>query len=138
MPYMFGWHPAFKVNGNSKDGMFEIVDSDGIKQYRLEELISDVSQAKGPILIADSDYIAYGNKSTGIGFYLDARNFGNFMLWSPGKDAGMFCIEPVTQIPVDPKKQAYFTDGKFESLKPSSRKDYSITITPFNQTSKRR
>lgn len=128
MPYMLGVHPAFKVGGDLKDGIFQAES----EEYSLEEVIK-ASKEIGALLIDGVDRIKYTNRGTGRGVEVSSKGFGNVMIWSPGKNAGMFCIEPVTQLPVLNDTQSYFFSGTFEQLGPSASATYSLTIHPFNE-----
>ena len=125
MPYMLGWHPAFRVLGDD-DNLFE---TDNGKQFNLNDILT--ASIDGAYILEGINSIKYTNRKTGRGVELLAKDFGNMMLWSPGKDAGMFCTEPVTHLPDFAERNFLFHNNHFNLLKPSDKKTYSVTIHPF-------
>lgn len=123
MPFMFGWHPAFKVYGDTSDNLFFVDD----KIYGLDAVVRE-SKANNALKIAGADKVVFENKKTGVAIEINAHNFGSFMIWSPDNDAGMVCIEPVTHLPVSLDEQDYFSKDVFEMLKPNERKSYSVLV----------
>lgn len=126
MPYRLGWHPAFRVQGRVEDAVFEM-NQCATQIVSLDEVISQ-SQT-GALLLPGVRIVNYVDRKTGKGVKLTTNGFNNAMLWTPSADSGMFCIEPVTQLP---DKQRVYLDGvNKESLEPLDRKTYKITIQPF-------
>lgn len=137
MPYMVGWHPAFKVFGEIKDGEF----LDGNKRFTaffkniasLEEVISaSETSSEGALMIKGISSVIYQNKRIKQGIRVSSDSFGrNVMLWCPGRNAGMLCIEHTSKLPVH-HHQNYFKDFKrYESLSPEEKKTFTILVQPL-------
>ena len=85
MPYMFGYHPAFRITtqaariqcGQREIGLEKVL-AVGDRAYELPDCESLALQDDGCL-------------------ELESRGFGHFMLWSP--DPGMLCMEPITFYP---------------------------------------
>jgi galactose mutarotase-like enzyme len=125
MPYMIGWHPAFKTQGSIENGVFI---AEGREAATLENVIkASVDSNKGACYVLGQNTITYLDKKSGVGVKVSSNDFGKFvMLWSPGTDSGMFCIEHSSQIP---GASEHFADkNKFELLKPGETKKYRIVI----------
>jgi hypothetical protein len=126
MPYMFGWHPAFKVLG-SPEGTKITANN---KEYSLKEIVK-VSQEDMAVVLFGGEKVTYKDDNLGKGFELVSSGFGNVMLGSPNEEDRMFFIEPISQQSVRKKAQEYFYSGNFEYLAPLARKIYSVEIIPF-------
>jgi galactose mutarotase-like enzyme len=125
MPYMIGWHPAFKMQGNVETGVFK---AKGKKIVTLEDVISaSMDPDKGACHVLGCNSIRYLDNASNRGVIVSSNDFGNFvMLWSPGKDSGMFCIEHSSHVP---GAAEHFTDkNKFELLKPGETKKYRVMV----------
>ena len=88
MPYMLGYHPAFKLSGNNT----EILKADD-RQIRLQEIL-DVGSVAYPVL--ETSQIAL-IKTNAHHIILKTKGFENFMLWT--EVPNMLCIEPITAYP---------------------------------------
>lgn len=88
MPYMLGYHPAFKLSGDNTE-ILKVND----KQIRLQEIL-DVGSIAYPALHANEITL---EKKEGYHITLKTQSFDNFMLWT--EVPGMLCIEPITAYP---------------------------------------
>lgn len=123
MPYMLGFHPAFKVLGNPNFGAF--VESK--KKYALEEIVKD-SDTVGAFFMKGINHIFYKNDDKTIEVL--SKNFDDMMIWSPGMNSGMFCIEPLTNLPArDPGKRKHFYDeNHYRTIESGATREYKIII----------
>jgi galactose mutarotase-like enzyme len=131
MPYMIGWHPAFKVLGNVDEG--EFLNDSGICIATLEEVISrSIIPPEEALTKKGINSVTYRNKNTGQGVKVSSNDFSNnIMLWSPGYDTGMLCIEHTSQLPVYDGQKYFEEPNKFESFAPGENKTYSIMVHPL-------
>ena len=131
MPFMIGWHPAFKVFGSVDEG--EFINEEGVCLATLQEVINQSAIPPEEALTIKGLYsVSYRNKNTGKGVKVSSNNFSdNIMLWSPSEEAGMLCIEHTSQLPVY-DEQNYFGEPKdFELLAPGEKRIYSIELIPL-------
>lgn len=129
MPYMIGWHPAFVAPKDISCG--EFLDGTGRVVANLEEVMrAKMVNGTRTRLVRGSEVI-YRDNQSGNCLRVGGTGFGEtLLLWSPGPDAGMFCIEPLTQVP-DVQNPQYFGDlRRFETLVPGESKEYSIRVEP--------
>ncbi|WP_010519279.1 aldose epimerase family protein [Croceivirga radicis] len=85
MPYMLGYHPAFKLYTDNPT----IVA--GAKEITLEEVLAVGSRA---LEVEDCTQITLRDKKE---LTIETKGFGNFMCWTEVKN--MVCIEPITFYP---------------------------------------
>lgn len=141
MPYRVGWHPGFRLQGSVADGLFTADDRLSIS---LDEVIdASLDPAKNFYALKNAHSVKYSDGRSGSGISVSSDDFRHMMLWSPGKDVGMFCIESVTHLPVQDKSEELFVHGRrldlgpgpepgsFELLKPGEKKSYSVVLRPF-------
>ena len=121
MPYMIGWHPAFKVLGDA--GSVNIM-IDSARGFTLEKLVKE----GGVQLVENVGSIEYASEETGQGAIVVSVELDHAMIWTPGADSGMVCVEFVSHLPSEDKR--YFT-GDNEVLRPGEKKSYFVTIEPF-------
>ncbi|MGI9532532.1 aldose 1-epimerase [Lutimonas sp.] len=88
MPYMLGYHPAFKLSGNNTESL--LVKGSGIS---LQDVL-DVGSIAYKVLNTDEIVL---NKPDGADLHLSTEGFHNFMLWT--EVSSMLCIEPITAYP---------------------------------------
>lgn len=93
MPFMLGYHPAFKLEGNKK----ESIRANG-KSFTFSEVM-EVGDRAFPILNTSEIELVKENRQC---IKLQTKGFENYMLWSPA--ANMLCIEPITQYPTVEQK----------------------------------
>ena len=93
MPFMLGYHPAFKLSGQHT----EIVES-GSKQISLQDIL-DVGSIAFPALNTDELSLI---KQDGYHIKIATKGFNNFMLWT--EVPNMVCIEPITAYPYTGEK----------------------------------
>lgn len=87
MPYMLGWHPAFRLVGVG--GQVVTIE----KEYTLDAVKS--ASNHGALLLHERT-VAYRSSEPNRRTVQLTADFGSTMVWSPGT-APMLCIEPVTQ-----------------------------------------
>ena len=116
MPFMLGYHPAFKLSGDNSE--FCVVKDLKIK-------IQEVIDKGGPSYpFFDIDEISLIKKN-GYSIRIQQEGFQNLMLWT--EVSNMICIEPITQYP-DLETQNYSE----ANLRFSKGKElFSIDINPF-------
>lgn len=127
MPYMFGWHPAFKVQGKVRNGVFVLDEGEEIS---LEEVIRISGSDEGAVKREGVQKVTYVDSQYEKGVNVQS-DLGSVMLWSPGVDSGMFCIEPVTQLPAPEGEKNYFSGENHLVIEPRDGKEHSVTIEPF-------
>lgn len=88
MPFMFGYHPAFKLNGE----LDEVISSK-TQKISIPEIIKGGDIAY-PVLNTNEILLV---KATGLNLRIKTTGFKNFMLWTPVNN--MLCIEPITAYP---------------------------------------
>jgi galactose mutarotase-like enzyme len=87
MPYMIGYHPAFKLR--TKEAEVQTESS----TYTLQEIMAAGDRA---VEVANTSELILKDEKQ---IRLTAKGFGHFMLWSPA--ASMICIEPVSFYPYE-------------------------------------
>lgn len=88
MPFMLGYHPAFKLSGNNSEKI-------KVKGEELElQKILDVGSIAYPALNVDELILV---KKEGYHLELKTKGFNNFMLWTEVPE--MICLEPITAYP---------------------------------------
>ncbi len=129
MPYMIAWHPAFNVLGFIKNNVF--LDEAGKELVSLEQVIKASQGPKAALALEGINFIKYQDRKSSLGVNVSSNDYSNVILWSPGRDAGMVCIEHTSQLPVI-KGQNYFSESKkFERLAPGEKRSYKIKVKPF-------
>jgi len=72
MPYMLGWHPAFRIATDERTRVFA-----GEKSYTIEEI---KQASRTGALLLEADIITYKGNDR----YIElSHSFGKAMLWSP-------------------------------------------------------
>ena len=117
MPFMLGYHPAFKLSGDYSE-----ICKTKTQEIHLQKIMDGGSTAF-PILNTDEITLV---KNKGFNISIKTKGFNNFMLWT--EVPNMLCVEPITAYP--------YTEGepplseKLFGL--SNGKDYfEVVITPF-------
>ncbi len=85
MPFMFGYHPAFKLVTNAP----VVIANEN--EISLDEVLKVGSRA---LQVANCNELALKDKNT---IKIKTEGFGNFMLWTEVEH--MICIEPITFYP---------------------------------------
>ncbi|WP_233899967.1 aldose epimerase family protein [Tenacibaculum piscium] len=117
MPYMFGYHPSFKLSGVAD----EIIKSKE-KEITLDSVLN-VGSAAYKVLNTNEIILV---KKDGLSIKITTKNFDNFMLWTPVKN--MVCIEPITQYPLEKN-----TENSIKNSRISTGKDFfSVTISTLS------
>lgn len=116
MPFMLGYHPAFKLKGFYEEKVHWKNES-----ISLPKIIKGGSKAF-PVLDVQ-EIILYKNEGNHI--KIETEGFDHFMLWT--EVPNMLCIEPITHYPYADSR--HFPESMF---KRSNGKDYfSVKIQPF-------
>ncbi len=128
MGYRLGWHPAFRLQGANDNAMFTIF---GKSTYARSIPLADVigQSRSGAYLLPNVNSVRYVDKATNHGVQLVFEGFNNAMLWTKSEDSGMFCIEPVTQLPDHDGE--YLDKVEHQSLMGFEREQYRVEITLF-------
>jgi hypothetical protein len=117
MPFMLGYHPAFKLEGHLE----EIVMAN--KQAISIPEIQKGGDTAYPVLNTAEISLV---KKIGFNLNLKTKGFHNFMLWTPASN--MLCIEPITAYP--------YTGGEILSkalFNASNGIDtFEVLITPYH------
>ncbi|MBE7659491.1 aldose 1-epimerase [Tenacibaculum finnmarkense] len=117
MPYMFGYHPSFKLSGFAD----EIIKTKN-KEISISEILNVGSAAYKVLNTNEINLI----KKEGSSIKISSKNFDNFMLWTPVKN--MVCIEPITQYPL-----AEAAENSIKNSRISSGNDFfSVTISTLS------
>lgn len=116
MPFMLGYHPAFKLNG---DGL-ELCKTNS--HTATIQNIMDGGSSAYPILNTDEITLI---KEKGLSIMIRTEGFGNFMLWT--EVTNMLCIEPITKYPYSNKKE--LSSNLFNISK--GNEQFKVEIKPF-------
>jgi len=116
MPFMLGYHPAFKLDG-AKTEKFKVGD----EVFSFESVMK-VGDRAFPLLNCSEILMI---KDTGYSIQIKTTGFDNFMLWSPV--ANMVCIEPISQYPS--LEQAY-SEKNMRILR--EKEVFSVKIVPIS------
>jgi len=87
MPFMLGYHPAFKLHSNS------VMVKTNERTISLQEILAEGSRAL-PILECNAITLLDDKELS-----IKTEGFGNFMLWT--EVSNMLCIEPITFYPYE-------------------------------------
>ena len=116
MPFMLGYHPAFKLNG-----MADKIGASTITDISIAQIMEGGSTAFPLLNTRELNLI----KSEGQHINLQTKGFGNFMLWT--EVPSMLCIEPITAYP--------YTEGELLSEKLFNHStgfdSFEVLITPY-------
>lgn len=134
MPYMFGWHPAFKRLGKVEECVFETANK-VFSALPLEKVIE--ASKVGAVIISEPLSINYYNKNTNKGLTLTlGGKFRDAMLWTPSYNANMVCIEPITTSPIPSERERIFqrdiSIGN-DHLKPGEITFFQTWIAPYQK-----
>ncbi|MCK5678816.1 MAG: aldose 1-epimerase [Flavobacteriaceae bacterium] len=88
MPFMFGFHPAFKLSGNL-DETIQVKN----KRITIEDIIQKGSAAYPFFDVNEITLI----KKEGQNIRIKIKGFDNIMFWTEANN--MVCLEPITQYP---------------------------------------
>lgn len=117
MPFMLGYHPAFKLSGNKTQ-----ICKTKTEEVSLQKIMDGGSTAY-PVLNTQEIKLI---KTKGFNIDIKTGGFNNFMLWT--EVPNMLCIEPITAYP--------YSEGEpplsKELFNISNGKDFfEVVITPF-------
>lgn len=93
MPFMLGYHPAFKLAGNKA----EIINTN-TENITIQKILDQGSTAL-PVLNTSEILL---KRENGLNLSIKTEGFNNFMLWT--EVPNMVCIEPITAYPYLPGK----------------------------------
>jgi len=116
MPFMLGYHPAFKLNGNKT----EIIKTTS-SEITIDQILAIGSNAF-PVLNTEEITLI---KKDGLNVKIKTKGFQNFMLWTEVNN--MLCIEPITCYPNT--TDACLTPDMFRTL--NKTEFFEIIISPF-------
>lgn len=123
MPYRLGEHPAFPVFGKFEDGAFY---DDNNRVFSFEDVLREKT-----LFLRCASSVSYVNEGTGFGIEVVSEDYdGNWMIWTPRRDAKMFCIEPVTQIPHGDNNDL---DWDCDTLEPGESYKYKFQMFPIKR-----
>ena len=94
MPFMFGYHPAFKVSGNCNEFC-----TNAEQKVTLPQILERGSKAYPFLNSCEINLI----KDKGYNIQIKTEGFNNFMLWT--EVPNMLCIEPITNYPYKETKE---------------------------------
>ncbi|TYP96755.1 aldose 1-epimerase [Tenacibaculum adriaticum] len=94
MPFMLGYHPAFKLSGNATE-----ICKTNTKTATVKDVM-DAGSTAFPFLNTDEITLV---KENGHNVTIKTKGFNNFMLWT--EVTNMLCIEPITEYPYTGKKK---------------------------------
>ncbi len=117
MPFMLGYHPAFKI---SKDS---IVQSDSRKEVTLDHIMETGADAF-PVLKSSKISLVHSDTYA---VDISTEGFNNFMLWT--EVDSMLCIEPITQFP-DLVEQQYSQDNMSIS---NGKEIFTVFVNPLRR-----
>jgi galactose mutarotase-like enzyme len=129
MPYVIGWHPAFKMLGDAHLGIYS---GDMSRQITdLEQVAKSTYPAPGALILKGVTSVVYANLKSGAGLRVSADFGQDTLVWTPALDSGMLCIENSTKFPTLGKIN-YFKDSNFEVLSPGkTSRFYTISLEPY-------
>ncbi len=133
MPYMVGWHPAFRLQGHQEAAVFKAYASQQATEPKHTYSFGDILEASkgdGELQLDGISRIEYAqtDNDPSNGFVLCSPTFKKMMLWTPYNLSGMFCIEPTTHFPHPDPKKPYFQDHDL-FLQPGDRAKYRVQIS---------
>ncbi len=114
MPFMLGYHPAFRLTGDSPT-----VEAGG-KTITLDEVIAVDNRA---LRVPDCREITLHDEAK---LRIRTEGFGQFMLWT--EVPSMICIEPITFYPYD-VAQENLADG-FQALGQGGEASFRVELSP--------
>lgn len=118
MPFMFGYHPAFKLSGSRTESLQTRTG----EQVSLDSVIEKGGKAY-PLLGSEEITLV---KPAGYSITVATQGFGNFMLWTEVPE--MICIEPITHYPAL-DTQRYSEERRISQGK----EDFSVLIKPIQE-----
>jgi hypothetical protein len=120
MPFMLGYHPAFKLSGNKTE-----ICKTRNQEVTLQRIMDGGSTAY-PVLNTQEITLL---KNTGFNISIKTKGFNNFMLWT--EVPNMLCIEPITAYPYT-KDEPPLSEKLFSVSK--GKDSFEVLITPFKDT----
>ena len=152
MPYMFGWHPAFTLAGDSEINSFyvDFGDKNQLMRHTLQHgpfvnpfytpyplkdgkyyLNEEEIYANDTMIFRDvptSVKLSGGNQPHEIALeYSD--NLPYLCIWkAPTSSARYICLEPWSHVPADGETEENFLSRQMARLSPSDKEDYVYTV----------
>jgi hypothetical protein len=116
MPFMLGYHPAFKLSGNNNE-TFEA----NKQRISLQDILN-VGSIAYPVLDADEIHLI---KPDRYNVSIKTHGFDNFMLWT--EVPNMVCVEPISAYPYTGKQKL-----EKDLFRVCNEKDhFEVCIEPF-------
>ncbi|MGV8162556.1 MAG: hypothetical protein ACP5N2_04465 [Candidatus Nanoarchaeia archaeon] len=127
--FRYGGSLAFKVKGEIKNSRFHIYGArnslNGI--VTMEEVIE--KSVNGAVKMSDVSKVTYFSQDTRSGINFFMKGLYHVVLRAPTEDAGVFCIEPVTNLP---KSEGIYLEGvECITLPPNKSAYCSVCVQPF-------
>lgn len=116
MPFMLGYHPAFKLNGNKN----EILKTK-TTEIAIDDILNSGASAF-PVLNTQTIHLL---KESSQSVKIDLEGFQNFMLWTEVDN--MLCIEPITYYPNTTSD--CLTSNMFNTT--NGHEKFEVLITPY-------
>ncbi|MDT0552214.1 aldose 1-epimerase [Urechidicola vernalis] len=117
MPYMLGYHPAFKLNGGKK----EIVITESF-EISIDDILN-IGASAFPVLNTQMIHLI---KDSNLNVKIDLKGFENFMLWTEVDN--MLCMEPITYYPN--ASSDCLTVEMFNAA--NGQEKFEVCITPYS------
>ena len=117
MPFMLGYHPAFKLSGDYSE-----ICKTKSQEISLQK-IKDGGSTAYPILNTQEIKLI---KNKGFNISIKTKGFGNFMLWT--EVPNMLCVEPITAYPYT-KGEPPLSEKLF--CISSGKDSFEVVIAPF-------
>lgn len=153
MPYMFGWHPAFTLGGDSEIGSFYVSfeDKKQLTRHTLQHgpfvnpfytayPLNDGKYYLNEEEIYENDTMIFrdvpttvklagGNQERTVTLSYGS-NLPYLCIWkAPTSEARYICLEPWSDIPSDGETEENFLSRQMSRLSPSETEDYVYTVT---------
>ena len=153
MPYMFGWHPAFTLGGNSEICSFfvDFGEKNQLSRHTLQHgpfinpfytsyplnngkyYLNEEEIYENDTMIfrdvPDTVKLAGGNQEHEITLSY-TENLPYLCIWkAPTSAARYICLEPWSDIPADGETEENFLSRQMSRLSPAEKEDYIYTVT---------
>lgn len=114
MPFMLGYHPAFKTEGGATELKLSATKSVSVSEIQ--------AVGSGAYHVPHTKAVILGNTHS---IAIDTEGFGQFMLWTEVET--MLCVEPITFYPAGTAKETLLDGYQFMGKAP---KLFSVLLKP--------